>query len=361
MSTLWSKKWAAVTVALIAPLSLSGCLILPGEFTSEMTVRRSGEFSFAYKGQIQLVGLANILNSEMLNDAAGSEFKATCLNEPSDQNIEYSDEADAPADDVAALEPQAVYAVMRGTVIPWTKPLALQEADETASAAEKAAEAAAEAAAATADAWQMAERECTAEEVATQKNEWDEQRAASKKRDDEAKKMAAIMLGGIDPKDPKTIARFTREVERLAAWHKVEHLGNGVFMIDYSTKGKLADDFAFPVIPRYALGEPMIHVTRWDNGRLRVEAPAFKTDPQMSMMSMLGAGSLMGMMGGSSPADKMPQPMAIKGTFTLTTDAPILANNTEDGPEAAGGMEILRWDIGPASYGAPMALLKLVQ
>ena len=93
------------------------------------------------------------------------------------------------------------------------------------------------------------------------------------------KTLATMMLGGIDPKDPKTITRFTKEVERLAAWHKVEHIGNGVFMIDYSTNGRLADDFAFPVIPRYALGEPMIHITRWDNGRVRVEAPAFKTDP----------------------------------------------------------------------------------
>ena len=122
----------------------------------------------------------------------------------------------------------------------------------------------------------------------------------------------------------------------MAAWHKVEHIGNGVFLIDYSTKGRLADDFAFPVIPRYALGEPMIHVTRWDNGRVRVEAPAFKTDPEMSVMTMLGAGSMMGMMGGAS-SEKMPEAMAVKGTFTLTTDGPILANNSEDGPEEKGG------------------------
>ena len=168
-----------------------------------------------------------------------------------------------------------------------------------------------------------------------------------------------MMLGGIDPKDPKTIERFTKEVERLAAWHKVDHLGNGVFMVDYSTKGRLADDFAFPVIPRYAIGEPMIHVTRWDNGRLRIEAPAFKTDPQMSMMSMLGAGSMMGLMAGDSK--KPPEPLAIKGSFTLTTDAPVMANNTENGPEQTGAMQVLRWDIGPANYGAPMALLKLAQ
>ena len=46
-------------------------------------------------------------------------------------------------------------------------------------------------------------------------------------------------------------------------------------------------------------------------------------------------------------------------TFTLTTDARILANNSEDGPEDANGLQTLRWDVGPALYGAPMALLKM--
>ena len=360
MGIFWSGKWAAVMVALAAPFSLSGCLILPGEFISEMTVRRSGDFSFSYKGQIQLVGLANMLNSETLSETGSGEFKPVCWNE---QNIEYPDDAEATPNDIAVAEPQAGYAIMRRTAIPWTKPVVMQDTDDAASAAEKAAEAAAEAAAAAtgAAAWQMEERECTAEETATQKKDWDQQQAAAKKRDEEAKKMAAMLLGGIDPKDPKTITRFTREVERMAAWHKVEHIGNGVFIIDYSTKGRLADDFAFPVIPRYAIGEPMIHITRWDNGRLRVEAPAFKTDPGMSMMGILGAGSLAGLMGGGGPVEKMPEPVAIKGTFILNTDAPILANNTEDGPETTGGMDVLRWDVGPASYGAPMALLKLVQ
>ena len=327
----------------MASFSLSACLILPGEFTSEMMVRQSGDFSFSYKGQIQLIGLANLLNSEGVGETGASEFKATCWVESTE-----SESTNEAVVDTASLKTN--YAVMRVTY------LALQSAGEAADAA------AGEAAAAAGNDWQTtAERECTAEEVATQKKDWDDQQAASKKRNDEQKKMATMMLGGIDPKDPKTIARFTKEVERLAAWHKVEHIGNGVFMIDYSTKGRLADDFAFPVIPRYSVGEPMIHITRWDNGRLRVEAPAFKTDPEMSMIGMAGAGSLAGLMGSSRSGDKMPEPLVIKGTFTLSTDAPILANNTEDGPEKMAGMDVLRWEVGPATYGAPMVLLKMVQ
>jgi hypothetical protein len=355
MGSICSKKWAAVAIAVIVPLSLSGCLILPGEFVSAMTVRQNGDFSFSYKGQIQLVGLANLLNSDFMGEGGKEEFKATCYSdtiEPVSGNEDMKIEVDR--DDVA----------MRGgfTAVParyWSS-LAAQDAETSVDDFADAAEATADAAAIDAAPWDNSERECTPAEVKQQKADWDIQQAEKKKRDEQGKKMAEMMLGGIDPENPDTVKRFTREVERLAAWHKVEHLGNGVFMVDYSTSGKLADDYAFPVIPRYALGEPMIHVTRWDNGRLRVEAPAFRSDPEMSLSALMGMGSMAAGMLGNGGADKMPaEPIAIKGSFTLTTDARILANNSEDGPEETGAMQVLRWSIGPAAYGAPMALLKL--
>ena len=169
--------------------------------------------------------------------------------------------------------------------------------------------------------------------------------------------LAAAMLGGIDPSNPKTIDRFTKEVERLAAWNKVEHLGNGLFMIDYSTKGRLADDFAFPVIPRYALGNPMIHVTRWDNGRVRIEAPTFHNDADVSLMSLMGAGSMIPGMG----SKKSIEPVEVKGTFTIRTNAKVLANNTDEGPIDEGVVQVLRWDIGPKTFGPPMALLQMAK
>lgn len=343
MSNALSRKWAAITVALVAPLSLGGCLILPGEFSSEMTVRQSGDFSFSYKGQIQLVGLANILNSEAFDEAGASAFKPICWDETATDAVMEPAKITATEDVAIFAKPISRYALMP------IMPVAVHAAEEAASAAAEAEVAD--------SSWQMTERECTAEEIASQKKEWDDQEAAAKKRDDESKKMAAMMLGGIDPKDPKTITRFTKEVERLAAWHKVEHVGNGVFVIDYSTKGRLPDDFAFPVLPRYSLGEPMIHVTQWDDGRVRVEAPAFRTNPESAMMGLLGAGSITGIMGGG--AEKMPETLSIRGTFTLATDAIVLANNTDEGPEKTSGLQILRWDIGPATYGAPMALLKM--
>lgn len=360
MGKLWSRKWAAVAIAVVAPLSLSGCLILPGEFTSAMTVHKNGDFSFSYKGQIQLVGLANLLNNDFLGEGGSEEFKAVCYSDSIEPVSDSNDmKIEIDRDDVAAVNDFKAVPANYWTAL--ANQNAEAAADEAAKAAEEAAQAAADAAAAATDSWSSDERECTAAEVKQQKADWDIAQAEKKKKDEQGKKMAEMMIGGIDPENPETIKRFTREVERLAAWHKVEHLGNGVFMVDYSTSGKLADDYAFPVIPRYALGEPMIHVTRWDNGRLRVEAPAFRSDPEMSLSALIGMGSMASGMLGKGGSDKKPaEPIAIKGSFTLTTDAKILANNSEDGPEDAAGMQTLRWDIGPAAYGAPMALLKLV-
>lgn len=379
------RKFAAIALVCIAPLSLSGCLILPGEFTSDMTVMKSGDFKFSYKGQIQLLGLANLLNNTIDGELGeGGEFEALCYTDSSEAGeADKASEAETARDEAkkakreekAAEESLANAAAVKtmqrdskggaATSTAEEDPdLTVQENNDTSGeagasqAAEDAVAAAADAAAEAANAYENESRECTKTEIAEQKATWDEQQAEKKKKNEQQKKMFAMMLGGIDPKDPATIKRFTKEVERLAAWNKVEHLGDGLFMIDYSTSGRLADDFAFPVIPRYALGEPMIHITRWDNNRVRVEAPAFHNDPDFSAMAMMGAGSMMGM-GGMGKTPK--EPVAVKGTFTLTTDAKILANNTEEGPaDKAGSLQVLTWDIGPASYGAPMALLKLV-
>ena len=358
------KSWAKMAFAAVACVSLSGCLILPGEFVSTMTVRQNGDFNFTYKGQIQLVGLANLLSNDFLGSQTKAEFKAVCWNDAIEPAADNGDtlNMDVERNDVAALDDD-IFTVSPATT--WAvQALAFQD---TPVVADDAVETIGSTPTEPADpdtsvnSWDSNERECTAAEIKQQKADWDVERAEKKKRDEQGRKMAEMMLGGIDPANPDTIKRFTREVERMAAWKKVEHLGNGVFMVDYNTSGKLADDYAFPVIPRYSLGEPMIHITRWDNGRLRVEAPAFRTDPELSLNSLIGMGSMASGFLGKGGTDKMPaEPIAIKGTFTLTTDARILANNSEDGPEEVNGLQTLRWDVGPALYGAPMALLKLV-
>ena len=378
------KRFAALGLAIVAPMSLTGCLLLPGEFVSEMTILKSGEFSFFYKGEIQLVGLSNLLKNELEGEGLEStEFEATCygtapdaatIEEAANEKKKEAAKLKAQSDSFATQAAlgtitgqQGSTAASRTSQEDYTlnqdadveEASAEEAAEDTADAATAAVEAASEAAA-EADAEledEFEERDCTETEIAEQKKDWDDQQVRRKKEKEQAKKMFAALLGGVDPDDPKTIERFTKEVERLAAWNKVEHIGNGVFKIDYSTKGRLADDFAFPVIPRYALGNPMIHISRWDNGRVRIEAPSFHNDPDMSMAALMGAG---GMMPGMGMKGKDVDPLEVKGTFTIRTDTNILANNSEEGPSDVGGLQVLTWDIGARTFGPPMALLKLV-
>lgn len=49
MGTYW--KWA---LALIAPLLLAGCLLIPGKFESHLRLMNDGTYSFTYNGQMQL-------------------------------------------------------------------------------------------------------------------------------------------------------------------------------------------------------------------------------------------------------------------------------------------------------------------
>lgn len=374
------KKFAALGLAVVAPMSLSGCLLLPGAFDSEMTILKSGEFSFSYKGEIQLVGLANLLNNELEGEGLEStEFEATCYGEAPEEMTKGEEakekkkekaKAKAQSD---AMTTEAALATITGqqgaTAASRTgqvdDALAAQDGSEAEEGADAAGEAAASAAEAATEAAEEAaeemdsefeERDCTETEIAEQRKEWDEQQERRKTEKEQSKKMFAALLGGVDPDDPKTIERFTKEVERLAAWNKVEHKGNGVFMIDYSTKGRLADDFAFPVIPRYALGSPMIYITRWDNGRVRIEAPTFHNDPDMSMAALMGAG---GMMSGMGMKGKGMEPLEVKGSFTIRTDTDILANNSEEGPSEVSGLQVLSWEIGPRTFGPPMALLRM--
>jgi hypothetical protein len=365
------KNYAALGLAIVAPFSLSGCLLLPGAFTSEMTLMKSGDFTFSYNGQIQLVGLANLLNNDLEGENALNEFTPTCYGEPPVTEDKKKLEKKKKSLEKAKAESAATEASIAKITVSEVGTAASRTSEEDPelsadnSAGPKAEQTdpavvvppTASKAVASAEDDGFEERECSAEEIAEQKKTWDEDQERRKKEKEQSKKMFASLLGGVDPEDPKTIARFTKEVERLASWNKVEHLGDGVFKVDYTTKGRLADDFAFPVIPRYALGNPMVHVTRWDNGRVRIEAPTFHNDSELSLASIMGTGSLLG--GFSGRGKNKFEPLEIKGSFVIKTDAPLLANNSEEGPVAEGVLQVLRWDIGPKTYGPPMALIKL--
>ena len=67
---------AAATLALVATLALSACILSPGTFEATLDVRRDGRFTFTYEGQIYLLALSKL--AEMSGQAeGGGDFVAT--------------------------------------------------------------------------------------------------------------------------------------------------------------------------------------------------------------------------------------------------------------------------------------------
>ena len=131
--------------------------------------------------------------------------------------------------------------------------------------------------------------------------------------------------------------------------------GDGLFDVDFVIAGRLDRDFAFPTIERFAYAQPFLTLSRRRDGSVRLDAPGFS-----ALASGGGANPLMAGLGmamakdGASPS--LPQP---EGSFTLTTDAEILANNTEDGAKPAAAGKRLGWTVAPGTQAAPMAVLQL--
>ncbi len=279
-------------------LALSGCFMSPGKFTSELALTGPDTFTFSYEGEIFFLTLSKLA---MMGATTEEAFT------PSECYDEETYEA----------------------------------------------------------------RECTAEELDAQRADWEagaEERAAKAKKD--AEMMKAVM-GGIDPTDPKATEEMVRLLERQKGWNRVVHKGDGLFEVSYSVSGTLGHDFMFPTIEGFPATNPFVQMILRDGGQARVNAPAFVfqngDNPMGAMMG--GMGSLAGLaaMGaaeegaeGATPAEQIPGVPTLDGTFTIRT-APgmrILANNTDEGPEAApGGGELLRWTISPRTTQAPTALI----
>ncbi len=208
------------------------------------------------------------------------------------------------------------------------------------------------------------DRECTAEEVAEQKAEWEagaEARAAKNAR--EAEQMSAIM-GGINPNDPEASAELVQLLMRQKGWERVEDKGDGVFDVSYSITGSLSHDFMFPVIEGFPTTNPFVQMIMRDGDVVRVNAPGFTAQGEGGPMGPL-MGGMPGMAGlaalseGEENGEKMPNIPTIDGTFTIVTSGKILANNTDEGANPTPNGEMLTWEISPRTKAAPTALIDM--
>lgn len=210
-------------------------------------------------------------------------------------------------------------------------------------------------------------RDCTEEELSDARASWDAgaaDRAAEAKK--KAEQMAAIM-GGIDPSDPGAAEELIKLLKRQKGWERVVHKGDGVFDVSYRVTGTMGHDFMFPMIEGFPPTNPFVQAFVRQGGQVRINAPGFATQnpDQAGMGMMMGMGSLAGMaaLGGAEGGEgqAMPGVPVIDGTFTVRTAGGmrVLANNTDEGPEAAGSGEALTWRISTRTAQAPTALIAL--
>ncbi len=201
----------------------------------------------------------------------------------------------------------------------------------------------------------MEVRDCTSEEIARRNEEQAGER-----------EMLRSILGGMNPSDPEAAAALADSLERQAGWNSVEYRDDGVFEVSFSIESRLGHDFDFPTIEGLPFPSSFVQARLRDGQRVRIEAPGFAApgggNPfaamMMGMAGAFGRGKETEDTDGVEATQKPPL-RPIEGTFRLTTNATILANNTDEGPQDSARGQMLVWDISPGTAVAPMALLQL--
>lgn len=276
------RRFAVAGLVAGLSLLLSACLLSPGKFVSSLDLRKDGRFSFAYTGQISMLGLSRI--AQMGRKGEGKFEPSTC----------YKDD---------------------GTT----------------------------------------ERTCTAVELGEQKATWDQEQkdaAARAKKDAEE---AKVIFGGIDPTGPKAAEEMADRLRKQAGWKSVIYKGDGLYEVDFAITGRIDHDFAFPTIERFPMANAFVTVNRRADGSVRVDAPGFAPS---SGGAGMGGLAQMAAMGAKKEGKDLNLP-EMDGSFTLTTDGQILANNTDEGAKAGTAGQMLTWAVNPRSAAAPTALVKL--
>ena len=163
------------------------------------------------------------------------------------------------------------------------------------------------------------------------------------------------LMGGIDLNSPGAAEELAARLRRQAGWNRVTDKGDGLYDVDFAASGQLTHDFVFPTVEKMPTVSPFLTIYHHSDGTVRIDAPAFVGGGSSQALSMMMA---MAKMNGAGDAGS-PQLSEVNGHFTLTTDAAILANNTDEGATSDPEGQRLSWTITPRGNSAPTALLRL--
>ena len=199
------------------------------------------------------------------------------------------------------------------------------------------------------------ERDCTKDEIAQQKKDWEADQQAKVEKSARDRETFKKAFGGVDPNDPKAAEELAQRLRGQNGWKSVIYKRNGTYEVDVAISGRLDYDMAFPSIEKMPGVVPFLVANRRANGEVRIDSPLM----QAAALSMPMGNAAQTIMQSKMPAADLPDfPMA-NGHFTLTTDAVILANNTEHGPKVIATGKQLDWDVSGHNPIPPYALIGL--
>lgn len=202
------------------------------------------------------------------------------------------------------------------------------------------------------------ERPCTPDELANQKMGWENGAATRVENAENEKAMVMAMLGGLDPSDPESAQEFAEKLSRQRGWDQVEYLGDGMFDVKFNITSRISHDFVFPSIEGMPVPNYFLLLNRRKDGAIRMDAPGFA--PQQANQ-MFGGGTMqaVAMRGAMTEGGIVPSMPELDGTFILTTDGEILANNTDEGAQAVAAGNKLEWQVNVRATAAPTALVRI--
>lgn len=203
------------------------------------------------------------------------------------------------------------------------------------------------------------DRECTAEEIAEQREMWAAEAEDRKARAEREAESMRQLLGGIDPASPQAAEELAARLRRQEGWRQVEYRGDGLFVIDFSLSSRFGHDFAFPTIERFPLANAFVIANARQGRTVRIEAPGFSTQSGSNPFQGMPELAAIGAAAAASEGSEFPTIPEMSGTFRIVTDGQILANNTDEGPQATAEGQVLEWRINRRTDTAPMALIQL--
>jgi hypothetical protein len=381
---------------LTIPALLSGCLLTPGAFESDLRLGKNGLFTYRYKGEMVIATPDVMFDSYMGLAGPTRVFNPdhTYCEGPVPRGQKVTDKRPIPVEDQVAT--QTVEEIVEAVDEEWAAAKnasdTAKKADAARTAVDKAADAAKEGAAAASDAAKTAvdqaadnaaeamkdtkeaeekteilnddgeiiQRRCTTREMAKKKRAFDLEIAEAKQRALEQKAEYGRQIKaefGYDPSSEAEMARFAKDMRKEPGWKSIAYKGKGVYTVDYNYTGPLDRDFVFPVFPQSKIITPFVMIRKRNDGSALVTAPAFARATANNIMNRTS--SVMSLASAFMNKDFVPNTTRIKGRFTISTDGAVLTNNTVDGPEGSPGDQKMIWSIFAAEDRIPETLIKL--